>query len=52
MSEQRVVLIKRLVYGPTDSKDELRTWLKIHAVRTLTTDIPALMCFLGAFLHL
>jgi len=43
--------IKRLVYGPTDAKEELRLWLKIHTVRTLVADIPAALCFVGAFLH-
>ncbi|KAH9950087.1 hypothetical protein B0H21DRAFT_23241 [Amylocystis lapponica] len=43
--------IKRLVYGPTDSKDELRLWLKLHTARTVLTDLPAFLCFLGAYLH-
>ncbi|KAF9235004.1 hypothetical protein BU15DRAFT_65221 [Melanogaster broomeanus] len=43
--------IKRLVYDPTDGKEELKLWLKIHTVRTLTTDIPAMLCFVGAYLH-
>ncbi|KIJ64330.1 hypothetical protein HYDPIDRAFT_188050 [Hydnomerulius pinastri MD-312] len=43
--------IKRLVYGPTDAKKELKLWLKIHTVRTLMADIPAMLCFIGAFLH-
>ncbi|EGN92624.1 hypothetical protein SERLA73DRAFT_190806 [Serpula lacrymans var. lacrymans S7.3] len=43
--------IKRLVYGPTDAKDELRWWLKLHTVRMITMDIPAMLCFLGGYLH-
>ncbi|KAF8555194.1 hypothetical protein OG21DRAFT_1508015 [Imleria badia] len=43
--------INRLVHGPTHPKDELDLWLKIHTLRTLTTDLPALFCFVSAFLY-
>ncbi|KAH7911868.1 hypothetical protein BJ138DRAFT_1149662 [Hygrophoropsis aurantiaca] len=43
--------IKRLVYGPTDAKEELQWWLTLHTVRTVTTDIPAMLCFLYGYLN-
>ncbi|KZF19759.1 hypothetical protein L228DRAFT_271080 [Xylona heveae TC161] len=44
-------VIKRTVYGPPEnSKNEVRTWLKIHTLRTIVADLPAAICFLRAFL--
>ncbi|TVY64250.1 hypothetical protein LSUE1_G008223, partial [Lachnellula suecica] len=46
-------IIERMIKGPPENaKGELRTWLKLHTVRTLLVDIPAMACFVGAFVHL
>ncbi|KAH8819256.1 hypothetical protein F5884DRAFT_848582 [Xylogone sp. PMI_703] len=44
--------IERLVHKPSQPKAGVRTWLKIHTIRTVVTDIPAMIFFLGGFLHL
>jgi hypothetical protein len=46
-------MIERIVHGPPENaKGLLRTWLKVHTVRMLLVDIPAMACFLGAFVPL
>ncbi|KAH6675722.1 hypothetical protein B0J14DRAFT_652564 [Halenospora varia] len=46
-------IIQRIVYGPEEkAKSELRTWLKLHTVRTLLVDLPAVVCFVRGFLML
>jgi hypothetical protein len=34
------------------AKDELRLWLKLHSVRTIVVDIPAVVCFIGGLIHM
>ena len=51
VSVQVAQCIERLVHGPGDARDELRMWLKLHTARTLFMDVPAFVCFLGAYLH-
>ncbi|KIK59055.1 hypothetical protein GYMLUDRAFT_74625 [Collybiopsis luxurians FD-317 M1] len=44
-------IIKSIVYKPATARDSVRSWLKWHAIRTLTTDIPAFLCFFAAVYH-
>ena len=41
--------VKRIVKG-TDPKAELRIWLRLHTLRLITADIPALVVFSKALL--
>lgn len=42
-------IIRLLVYGPPkDGRRLTNKWLKLHALRTLVTDLPAFVCFLVA----
>ncbi|KUJ18564.1 uncharacterized protein LY89DRAFT_683511 [Mollisia scopiformis] len=46
-------VIKGMIYGPHDkTKGLLKDWLKIHTVRTLMMDIPAMACFVAALSYL
>lgn len=45
--------IKEIVEtGPRDTRTVLQEWLRINALRTLTVDLAAFGCFLGALLNL
>jgi len=51
--KQVAKLIESIVHGPLDAaKDKLGTWLKLHTVRMCFVDIPAMVCFVGGFMHL
>lgn len=53
MFQQVAKIIERMIYGPPEkAKSELRTWLKLHTVRMILVDIPAMACFIGGFVHL
>ncbi|KAE9393669.1 hypothetical protein BT96DRAFT_999280 [Gymnopus androsaceus JB14] len=41
-------VIESMIYKPATAREGQKRWLKIHALRTLTTDIPAFACFLAA----
>jgi len=44
--------LRRLVHGAaSDARRELLRWLELHTIRTLTTDLPAWLCFIGAFMY-
>jgi hypothetical protein len=46
-------VIKEAIYGPQeDAKGTIRTWLKVHTARMILYDIPAMACFIGAFVHM
>lgn len=46
-------LIEKIVYGPSEeAKGSLAKWLKVHTVRMLLTDLPAMVCFVQGFLEL
>ncbi|KAH6691222.1 hypothetical protein BKA61DRAFT_715312 [Leptodontidium sp. MPI-SDFR-AT-0119] len=46
-------VIEKIAHGPVEQvKDMQRYWLKIHTARTLCSDIPAMICFIAALLHL
>lgn len=48
---QILAIIDRLVHEPDDAREDLRQWLRLHAIRTFLTDIPAWLCFLGVVLN-
>jgi len=46
-------IIEALIHGPHEkTKDQQRKWLKLHTVRMILVDIPAMACFLGGLVHL
>lgn len=46
-------IIERIVHRPSKkAKDRLRSWLKVHSMRMLLVDIPAVAYFIGDFVHL
>jgi hypothetical protein len=51
--KQVAKIIEQLIYGPHEkTKDMQRKWLKLHTIRMILVDIPAMACFLGGFVHL
>ncbi|KAH7364688.1 hypothetical protein BKA65DRAFT_491869 [Rhexocercosporidium sp. MPI-PUGE-AT-0058] len=46
-------VIEKIAHGLIEGvRDMQRYWLKIHTARTLCSDIPAMIYFIWAFLHL
>jgi hypothetical protein len=46
-------MIEKIIYGPPEKvKGEARSWLKLHTARMILVDIPAMTCFIGAFVHM
>lgn len=42
---------RKIVHDRTDTRGALRLFLRYHAFRILTADVPAFFCFLEAFRH-
>lgn len=40
----------RILSNPELAQGEMAGWIQLHTVRTLTTDVPAWICFIGALL--
>lgn len=37
-------MIRKIANDPRDTQNDVKTWLKLHAVRTVCSDIPAAIC--------
>ncbi|KAM0264907.1 hypothetical protein ACHAQJ_000423 [Trichoderma viride] len=45
-----LAFMDRILANPELAQGEMAGWIKLHTVRTLTTDVPAWLCFIGALL--
>ncbi|KAL7791869.1 hypothetical protein V8C37DRAFT_381592 [Trichoderma ceciliae] len=45
-----LAVMDRILSNPELAQGEMAGWIKLHTVRTLTTDVPAWLCFIGALL--
>ncbi|RFU82089.1 hypothetical protein TARUN_108 [Trichoderma arundinaceum] len=45
-----LAIMDRILSSPETAQGEMAGWIKLHTVRTLTTDVPAWICFIGALL--
>ncbi|EHK21453.1 uncharacterized protein TRIVIDRAFT_131516, partial [Trichoderma virens Gv29-8] len=45
-----LAIMDRILSNPELAQGEMAGWIKLHTVRTLTTDVPAWLCFIGALL--
>ncbi|KAL9473987.1 hypothetical protein ACSS6W_008367 [Trichoderma asperelloides] len=43
-------IMDRILANPELAQGEMAGWIKLHTVRTLTTDVPAWLCFVAALL--
>ncbi|QYT02898.1 hypothetical protein H0G86_009881 [Trichoderma simmonsii] len=45
-----LAIMDRILSNPELAQGEMAGWIQLHTVRTLTTDVPAWICFIGALL--
>ncbi|KAL7946711.1 hypothetical protein V8C42DRAFT_293971 [Trichoderma barbatum] len=45
-----LAIMDRILSSPELAQGEMAGWIKLHTVRTLTTDVPAWVCFIAALL--
>lgn len=50
MVKQVLAIMDRILSNPELAQGEMAGWIQLHTVRTLTTDVPAWICFIGALL--
>ncbi|PVH76597.1 hypothetical protein DL98DRAFT_592048 [Cadophora sp. DSE1049] len=46
-------VVEKIAHGPPEeAKDMQRIWLQVHTARTICSDIPAMLCFIVAYMNL
>jgi hypothetical protein len=40
----------KILSAPELAQGQMAAWIQLHTVRTLTTDVPAWLCFVAALL--
>ncbi|KOS21327.1 hypothetical protein ESCO_006788 [Escovopsis weberi] len=46
-----LAIMDRISSKPEAAQTEMASWMSMHILRTLTTDIPAWLCFIGALTY-
>ncbi|KAL6864227.1 hypothetical protein J3F83DRAFT_154229 [Trichoderma novae-zelandiae] len=45
-----LAIMDKILSAPELAQGQMAAWIQLHTVRTLTTDVPAWLCFIGALL--
>ncbi|PTB66484.1 hypothetical protein BBK36DRAFT_1085754, partial [Trichoderma citrinoviride] len=45
-----LAIMDKILSAPELAQGQMAGWIRLHTVRTLTTDVPAWLCFVGALL--